>query len=120
MADTAHLKCAGEIHGGSSPPSPIGDTMNNVSESDIRKMNSKGAHVVCPDCFTCLVEGPSGGCSMNMYCRNCDVWFNVGFGFGGIWTCEVVAGYRKIPAIKHRPSFIRRCLAAIGMVKADY
>lgn len=67
-----------------------------LSPEDCRRMiNTKTGLIDCPDCGTELLEGPAGGCCVNMKCPKCDVVFNCGFGLGTIVWADVVNGIRK-------------------------
>lgn len=48
-------------------------------EESVRFYTTKGSCYTCPDCFNTLVEGPSGGLSINYYCNHCGSRFNETF-----------------------------------------
>ncbi len=55
------------------------ESSNAGRERDIERIKQSR----CPDCGEkTLLEGPSGGMSMNIACNSCLSEFNVGFGFG--------------------------------------
>lgn len=64
----------------------------DLEPHEIKRMQSTGDCVRCPDCNTALNEGPSGGSSINLLCPQCNVVFNWCM---GAW-CQVVRGKRKL------------------------
>lgn len=51
----------------------------------------------CPDCGGALLEGPCGGCSVNVCCASCSAKYNLGFGFGSVVFGERISdSYRDV------------------------
>jgi hypothetical protein len=76
-----------------------GDHLTSLEESYIQRGE-------CPDCYSSLYEGPSGGAAVNVYCSGCSSKYNV-MGFMGVdRICD--SSLKKEQPKKLEKSFIKR------------